>query len=160
MDRTHPCGGCNVGSIPTGSTDLSAAKSCAPGARVRGTRAVGIEGFCGVPFSRMGRKTRAEKLLERRRQKCSWPLPTGSTKDTNTSPAGGFVLWCWAQRCRASLCDRELGASDFADEQSRLVTTCTGQSQEIPIPVSRPSHKFHPDTDSELPGSRRTTRHY
>jgi hypothetical protein len=63
MDRTQPCGGCNVGSIPTGSTILSVVKNDAPGARARGACVLGIERFCGDPFSRMGSKTRAEKFL-------------------------------------------------------------------------------------------------
>ncbi len=64
MDRTLPCEGRNAGSIPAEGIAWSAARCCARGARVRGTLASGIERFCGGPFSRMGRKIRAEKFLD------------------------------------------------------------------------------------------------
>ena len=49
--------------------------------------------------------------------------PTRRTKDTNTSPAGGFVLLCEAERCFALAKPRAGVASEFVDEQTRLVTT-------------------------------------
>ena len=51
--------------------------------------------------------------------------PSGSTKDTNICPAADFVLLCWAQRCPAIAGPRAGVASEFADEQTLLVTTNT-----------------------------------
>ncbi len=65
MDRTHPCGGCNVGSIPTRSTRnedtacaVSSFTSCWPE-------------LCFV--SRRNGRGRAVKIRERRRTNYSWP---------------------------------------------------------------------------------------
>ncbi len=49
--------------------------------------------------------------------------PGGRTKDRNTCPAAGFLLLSEAQLCFALAKQRAGVASEFADEQTRLVTT-------------------------------------
>lgn len=62
MDRTHPCGGCDVGSIPAESTEEGTDE--VPRAQCGNTARAGNEKFCGDPFSRMGSKTRPEKFSD------------------------------------------------------------------------------------------------
>ena len=55
-------------------------------------------------------------------------IPTGSTRDTITCPAAGFVLVCWLERCFASKRNREVGSCG---------QTCDGK-------FGTPDHKIRP----------------
>ena len=83
MDRTHPCGGCNVGSIPTGST--------------QDTKRLPAQAFCAMCAGRSDVSLASETARQGRAAICATAqIERLTTK--HTRPALRQVLWFCAGR--------------------------------------------------------------